>query len=147
MSKLVTQRFEYVLYDDASGTLVPPKGTPPTYPPVLDNYSTTSTASAAQSYGAFTMSSTGSAQPLTTPPGATIVLIGASSNTTNVMLSQTAVALTPGGGMAPLGWPVGPGQIVSFPGSLNSGTFSVQACDGNYNLVTAAFNINVMWSI
>ena len=147
MSKLVTQRFEYVLIDDAAGNLNPPKGTPPTYPRAVDSYSTSSTASAAQSYGAYTLTGNGVAVPLVTPPGATIVVIGDSKNTSLVLLSQPAVSLTPGSAAGPLGWPVGPGQTVTFPGCLNAGTISVQGCSTSYAVNNTPFTVTIMWSI
>lgn len=147
MSKLITTRFEHVVYDDTSGVLSPPKGTPPTYPPPLDTYSTSSTASAAQSYGAYIVSGTGTAMPLMTPPGATITLIGATSNASLVLVSQSAVALTPGGVPSTIGWPVGPGQIVTFPGVFNTGTLSVQGCSATYAVNATPFTLTVMWSI
>lgn len=147
MSKLVTQRFEYVLIDDATGMLVPPKGTPPTYPRPLDSYSTSSTASAASSYGAYTLSGSGAAVPLVTPPGATIVVIGDIKNTSLVLLSQPLVALTPGAAPGPLGWPVGPGQTVTFPGVLNAGTISIQGCSTAYAVNNTPFTVTIMWSL
>jgi len=147
MSKLVTTRFEYVLFDDATGILNPPAGTPPTYPRAIDTYSTSSTASAAQSYGAYTVTGTGVAAPLVTPPGATVLVIGDSTNSSLVLLSQTAVALTPGGAPTPFRWPVGPSQIVTLPGALNSGTISVQACGDDYTVSATPFTITVMWSL
>lgn len=147
MSKLITQRFEHAVIDDAAGNLTPPKGTPPTYPRALDTYSTSSTASAASSYGAYSLSGTGTAVPLVTPPGATLLIIGDSKNTSLVLFSQPGISLTPGAASGPLGWPVGPGQIVTLPGCLNSGSISVQGCSTAYAVNNTPFTVTIMWSL
>lgn len=147
MSKVITTRFEHVCYDDAQGNLAPSNNLPPTYPRALDAYSSSSSASTAQSYASYTISGSAS-MPLSTPVGATITFVAPSTNTTLVSVTQVNVTTSPGSFPTYVVWPVGPGQIVTLPGALNSGTLTVQACTAsNYQPLTTAFTLQLAWSL
>lgn len=147
MSKVITTRFEYACYDDADGNLNPGNNLPPTYPLPLDIYSSSSSASTSQSYAAFALSGSGPAVSVATPAGATVTFVSPSSNANWVLISQPAVALTPGAAPGSLLWPVGPGQIVTLPGALNAGALSVQTCNAALSPTTLPFALNLAWSL
>ena len=146
MSKLLTSRYEYVVINDAQGNLNPANNLPPTYPPVIDQYTTNSLVTAGSSYG---MSNVGgeSLQTFVTTPGATVTIAAPATNTTLVMVSSTATPLTLGGGAASPVFIVGPGQTVTFPGVLNPGTLTAVACGTNYAPGVDAFTLQALWSL
>lgn len=146
MSKLITTRYESVCYDDAQGVLAPQQGQPPTYPPVLDQYSSNSQVSAAGTYGTTNASGPGT-QTVNTTVGATALLLAPSSNATLVLVTGAATPLTPNGSPASAQFIVGPGQTVTFPGVLNPGSMTAVACDTSYSpLATSAFDLQILWS-
>lgn len=146
MSKLITTRYESVCYDDAQGVLAPLQGQPPTYPPVLDQYSSNSQVSAAGTYGVTNVSGPG-AQTVNTTVGATVLLLAPASNTTLLLVTVAAAALTTTGSPVSAQLIVGPGQTVTWPGSLNPGSMTVVACDTSYaQLAATPFNLQILWS-
>lgn len=146
MSKLITTRYESVCYDDAQGVLAPLQGQPPTYPPVLDQYSSNSQVSAAGTYGAVNVSGPGT-QTVSTTVGATVLLLAPASNTTLLLVTVASTALTPGGSPASAQLIVGPGQTVTWPGNLNPGSMTATACDTSYTtLATTPFDLQILWS-
>ena len=149
MSKLITTRFEYAIYDDASGSLTT---TPPVYPTVIDNYQVDTVASTGQSYGSLTagLTSSSATQTLQIPAGATLTLSAPQTNTTNVCVkSLSNVALTPGGTAAALAWTVQPGQFVTLPAAWNTiaNNLAVGAVDTTNAATSATWSLQVMWSL
>lgn len=151
MSKLISQRFEYAIFDDATvaqdGSARTLTSTPPFYPPTLEHYSSNATASAATSYGTTTVTVGPNVQTLNVPIGATIVAVGAASNTVDVGLVVTNVALTPGGAPTNFTWPIAPGQIVTLPGVFNPGTFQVVSCLASLASSQSPGTVTLMWGI
>lgn len=149
MSKLITNQYEYALYDDTQGNLAPTQGIPPTYPPALENYRTGSVATAGFGYGTQTVvSTTGNGVAIFTQPGATVTFIGDATNTTLVCVQQGNRQLVPGGPATnQLYWYIGPGQTVTLPGPLNGGALFLQPTTPAYAITTAPFIVNYMWSV
>lgn len=147
MSKLITQRYEYVCYDDAANgaNLL---ATPPVYPTPLDTYIANGSIAAANSFGSVNLSGSGP-QALTTANNAQVVFTAPIANTTFVSISTpNAVPTIPGGAAQVVKWLVGPGQSVTFPGSWNTtGQLTAQACDANFNNLTTTFAVLCSWSI
>lgn len=145
MSKLITTRYEYVCYDDASGALT---AVPPTYPTVLDTYIGNASMSAGNSYGTANVSGAGSTA-FNTSAGATVTFVAPLTNTTFVNISTPSpVPFVSGGSAQIVKWLVGPGQTVTFPGSWNTtGQLVAQACDTSFNLTATAFSVQAMWSV
>lgn len=147
MSKVITTRFEYVCYDDADGNLNPGNNLPPTYPLPQDIYSSSVSASSSQSYASYAVNGTGPAVSLATPAGATVTFVSPASNANWILVTQSAVALTPGATQGALLWPVGPGQIVTLPGALNSGALSVQTCNASLATTSLPFSLQLAWAL
>lgn len=147
MSKLVTTRYELVVYDDATGALT---AVPPTYPTVLDTFVMDNIVSAAQSYGIINVSGTGQ-QSILAPPGATLTVLAPLSNTTNVNLkTANTVQMLPGGALNSVpNFTVMPGQTVTFPGVWNvaGNTVICLPVDSTNSATTAAFNLQILWSL
>lgn len=149
MSKLITSLYEYALYDDTQGVLVPTQQVPPTYPPALEVFRTGATATAGFGYGVQTVqSTTGATLPLVTQPGATLTFIGDPSNTSLLQIQQANRQLVPGGSATNgLYWYVGPNQTVTLPGALNGGTLTVQPVTVAYAASTAPYIVTVTWAV
>lgn len=147
MSKVITQRYEYVCYDDTTQTLSP-SGVVATYPTVLDSYIANVSQSASSSYGTANVSGAGLTS-VQTAVGAQVTFTAPLSNTTLVNISTpAAVPLTPGGTATQVRWLVGPGQTVTFPGAWNTtGVLTTQAIDTSFNLVATAFTLTALWSV
>lgn len=148
MSRLVTARYEYAQYDDAQGVLSPAKDVPPTYPPTLDEYRYSSTASVAQSFGTQNVNATtGASTAVATPANATLNVFCPVSNT--MLVGITVANATPTLNAAPttLIFYAAPGQTVTIPGSINSGSVTVSAYNLSLAAVTTAFVANIMWSL
>lgn len=145
MSKIVTARYEFATFDDAApGSNL--TAVPPTYPPTLDQYTSTTVGNTAAGYGVANINSTGPAQGVALPAVAGGFIAAASSNTTMVSCSFTA-ATVPGGPQVPVSLLVGPGQIVSLPQAWVSATYTMAACNptGSTPQVTP-FAAQVLWS-
>ncbi len=147
MSRLITTRYEYALYDDAQGVLSPPKDVPPTYPPTLDTYRVCCTAAVAQSFGVQNVSGpTGTASCLT-PVNATVTVTCPLTNTTLVNVSVINGTPGIGLGVASLNFICGPGQTVTIPGSTNSGNIQLFAVNLSLTNVATPFSANLMWNL
>lgn len=148
MSKIVTQRFEYVNYDDST-QVVGSSGVITAYPVATDQYSNNSTATAGSSYGTANITSaSGSPATANLPVGATVTMVGASSNTVLAGVSVSNVALAPGGTVVPtLTFPVAPGQVVTLPGVFNTGTLSIAAVSSNLQTAASAVAVQLLWSV
>ena len=145
MSKLINRRYEYALYDDAAGNLSPAKDVPPTYPPALDIFRVGSTVAVAQSYGVQNLVGTG-ATPFATPPNASVEIFSPVSNTTLLAVLITGAIPTLNAAPVNVTMYVSPGQIITLPASINSGTITVTPYTLALAPTTAAFTANVMWS-
>ena len=148
MSKIITQRYEYVLYDDAQGVLTPTQQVPPTYPPNIDSYQCGNVSTAAFAYGTQRLqSTTGAGLTVTTQPNATLTFIGDVGNTTMLQITQGNRQLVPGGSATnQLYWYVGPSQTVSLPGPLNGGSLYLQPVSTAFTLVSVPWQCVVMWA-
>lgn len=146
MSKLVTQRFEYVNYDDAQIT-TGASGVITAYPVATDQYSNNATASAGSSYGSANVTTTGTAVSMNIPAGSTVTMIGAAANTVNVSVGVGSVPLTPGGVSTPLAFTVAPSQIVTLPGVFNTGTLSVGAVTSANAVSSTPVSVQLLWSL
>jgi len=151
VSKLITQRLEYVIYDDATGNLT---ALPPTYPTVLDTYQTEVVSATGQSFGAATLSRSDAAAALIlVPQGATLTCVAALANVQNVAIkSAVNVPLVPGGVATQLVWTVMPGQSVTVPGVYNStatplNVYAVDTTNTAANATAAVWSLQVMWSL
>lgn len=147
MGKVITTRYEYATYDDADPT-ANLAGNPPSYPPMLDQYGTTTTGTAAAGYGVINIGSSGAAQTLFVPAGANITLVGDAANTTMLALSIMGNP-APGAGTISMVFLCGPGQTVSVPGVCNAGASnSVYACTVNGSASSnVAFKAQLLWSL
>lgn len=145
MSKIITQRYEYALYDDAQGNLSPAKDVPPTYPPTLDTFRFGNTKSVAQSYGVQNLSGS-TATPFFTVPNAAVTIFSPTTNTT--LLAVVITNATPTLNAAPVNVTlyVAPGQTISIPYTMNSGTLTITPYTLALAPTTAPFTANVMWS-
>lgn len=145
MSKIVTARYESAVYDDAAaGSNL--AGTPPTYPPTLDQYASTTVGNTAAGYGVANVNSTGAAQTVALPAVAGGYIAAAASNTTMVSCSFTA-ATVPGGAAQAVAILVGPGQIISLPSAWVSPTLTLTACNPSGSTPqTTPFAAQVLWS-
>lgn len=147
MSKLVTQRFEYVNFDDAQIT-TGASGVITSYPVANDQYSNNSTASAGSSYGTANITTTGSGSvPLNIPAGSTVTMIGAATNTVNVSVGVGSTPLTPGGVATALAFPVAPSQIVTLPGVFNTGSLAVSAVTSAGVVSSTPVSVQLLWSV
>lgn len=147
MSKLVTQRFEYVNFDDAQIT-TGASGVITSYPAANDQYSNNSTASAGSSYGTANITTTGSGSvPLNIPAGSTVTMIGAATNTVNVSVGVGSTPLTPGGVATALAFPVAPSQIVTLPGVFNTGSLAVSAVTSAGVVSSTPVSVQLLWSV
>lgn len=148
MSKLVTQRFEYVNYDDAT-QVVAGSGVIAAYPVATDTYQNNATSSASTSYGSANVTCGGSTPvSVSVPVGATLTMIGASTNGVHIMATLNNVALVPGGATQSLVFfPVAPNQIVTLPGVLNPGTLSFQGGNQNLAQLTDTASVQLLWSV
>ncbi len=145
MSKIITQRYEYALYDDAAGILSPAKDVPPTYPPTLDTFRFGSVSSVAQSYGVQNLVGTG-ATTIATPPNARTHIFSPVSNTTLLAVLITGAIPTLNAAPVNVTMYVAPGQTVTIPDSINSGSITVTPYTLALAPTSAAFTANVMWS-
>lgn len=150
MSRLITSRYEYVVYDDASGALT---AIPPTYPAPLDTYSWQQRQSAAGSYGVLNVGAAigGGTQNILAPAGANLTVIAPSTNTSNVIIKNSGAGIGPiavGGSSVSPFWTVQPGEIITFPGVWNLGSVIAFPVDTtNAAISSAAFNLQVLWSV
>lgn len=145
MSKIVTTRYEYVVYDDAApGSSL--TALPPTYPPTLDQYSSTTIASAAAGYGVSNINSTGASQQISVPSTAGGIVVCPVSNTTMVSITFTAV-IAPGGSSVTTALLCGPGQSVVIPAAwvFSVATFAASSPAGTSTLNTP-FAAQLLWS-
>ena len=110
---------------------------PPTYPPVLEQYQAGNIATPAESYGVVPVTSTGAAVSLySVPVGATLIIVGDVANTTlcGVAVGGTVFA-------------IGPQGIVTVPGVLVTATLSIAAYTTALVATTTAFNAQVAWAL
>lgn len=145
MSKIVTARYEYAVFDDAApGSNL--AAVPPTYPPTLDQYTSTTVGNTAAGYGVANVNSTGAAQSVALPAVAGGYIQAASTNTTMVACTFTS-ATTPGGPTQSVTLLCGPGQLISLPAAWVSPTFTMAACNPSGSAsVTAPFSAQLLWS-
>ena len=155
MSKLITTRYEYAIYDDAaSGANLTAQ--PPVYPTVIDDYQTEVVASTGQSFGStsLTRADAGSSQILV-PQGASLICVAPTTNVQNLVIkTQTgaSIPLVPNGTAQPLFWTVSPGQTVTVPAVFNSTStplivFSVDTTNAAANPTNATWNLQILWSL
>lgn len=151
MSKLVSQSFEYALYDDAvvstDGSARTLTSTPPNYPPAIDSYQSNATATAGTSYGSTTLTVGPVITTLNLPVGATVLCAADSKNTMCVTLIVSNVSLTPNGSPTNLSWPVAPGQTVTFPGVFNPGTVQIASTTAALAGSSSPGTITLMWGV
>lgn len=144
MSKIITLRYEYASFDDAApGSNL--AAVPPTYPPTLDQYGSTTIGNTAAGYGVINVNSAGPAQAASLPATAGGLLVCPTSNTTAVSVSLTA-ALVPGGVQVATALVCGPGQTISLPNAWASAQLTVSACTPTGTATTAAFAAQLLWS-
>lgn len=146
MSKLITTRYEYALYDDSQGNLSPAKDVPPTYPPVLDTFRNGNTVSVAQSYGVQNVSGS-AATPAATLPQATVHIFSPTTNTTLLAVLITGAIPSLNASPVNVTFYVAPGQLITVPSSINSGTLTLTPYTLALAPTSAPFMANVMWSI
>jgi hypothetical protein len=149
MSKLVTQRFEYVNYDDSTQA-IGSSGVITAYPVATDQYSNNATSSAGTSYGSanVTTPTGGASAAVNVPVGATVTMIGAASNGVYVSAVVNNVQLVPGGAtISAMTFPVAPGQIVTLPGQFNNGTLNVQSQSSTLGSAGNVGSLQLLWSV
>lgn len=133
MSKLVETRFEYACYDGASLS-----ASPPSYPPVLDQYQAGSIATTAESYGVVPVTSTGPSVSLySIPAGATLTIVCDAGNT-------TLCGVTAGGAV----FSAGPQGIVTVPGNLVALTPTLAAYSTSLAVLSnTPFSAQILWNL
>lgn len=144
MSKVITIRYEYASFDDAAaGSNL--AAVPPTYPPTLDQYGSTTVGTTGSGYGVININSAGPAQTASLPATAGGLFVCPTSNTTCVSISLTA-AVVPGGTPASAALVCGPGQTISLPNAWTAPLLTISACTPTGTATTAAFSAQLLWS-
>lgn len=147
MGKLIHVRYEYAQYDDAQGTLSPGKDIPPTYPPTLDQYRVNTVAAAAQAYGTVNVVGTTAPVAVSTPPLATVNISSPVANTTLLGIQVTAAIPSLNAAPVTLLFYCAPGQTITVPSTINSGTLSIGAYTLALSQTSAAFMATLTWHL